>query len=108
MSIISNGKVVSLAYTLTNTDGDQLDQSTPSDPFIFMVGGGQVIPGLETALEGLKKGDKKKATIPPTEARIIGGMVHPPILSDREFDCWASSIVRRRISTIPPTWIRGH
>lgn len=65
--VIENGKVVSLAYQLTNKAGDVLDESSVQDPFMFIQGSGQVIPGLETALMGLKKGDKKKVQVEPAE-----------------------------------------
>jgi FKBP-type peptidyl-prolyl cis-trans isomerase SlyD len=62
---IQNGKVVQLAYTLTNTDGDVLDQSDASDPFVYLHGASQIVPGLENGLEGCKAGDKKKVVVPP-------------------------------------------
>jgi FKBP-type peptidyl-prolyl cis-trans isomerase SlyD len=67
MSSIANGKVVSLAYTLKNDSGETLDQADTAEPFVFMQGAGQIIPGLETALDGLKKGDKKQVTVAPDQ-----------------------------------------
>src|SRR5687767_3509072 len=67
MPNISNGKVVSLAYTLKNDQGETLDQADRAEPFVFMQGAGQIIPGLETALDGLKQGDKRKVTVSPDQ-----------------------------------------
>jgi FKBP-type peptidyl-prolyl cis-trans isomerase SlyD len=65
--MIKNGTVVNLSYTLKNSDGDVLDKADASEPFTYLHGASQVVPGLETALEGLKKGDKKKVTVAPEE-----------------------------------------
>jgi len=65
--MIGAGKVVNLAYTLTNSEGDVLDQSDHADPFMYMHGADQIVPGLEAALVGLKAGDKKKVTVEPAE-----------------------------------------
>ena len=59
---------VALAYELTLKTGEVVDSSTADDPLTFVFGVGQIIPGLETALEGLSKGDSKKATVAPEEA----------------------------------------
>ena len=65
--MIKNGKVVDLAYSLTNAEGEVLDQADVKDPFTYLQGGSQIVPGLEKALEGLKKGDKKKVAVTPAE-----------------------------------------
>jgi FKBP-type peptidyl-prolyl cis-trans isomerase SlyD len=63
--MIANGKVVNLAYTLTDSEGEVLDQADANEPFAYMHGSAQIIPGLESALVGLKQGDKKKVTVEP-------------------------------------------
>lgn len=65
--MISKGKVVSLAYTLKNDAGEELDRSDRAEPFNYLHGASQVIPGLEQAIETMKVGDKKKVTVNPTE-----------------------------------------
>lgn len=59
--------VVSISYRLTNGSGEVLDEADSSDPFSYLHGHQQVIPGMENGLEGLKKGDKKKLTISPED-----------------------------------------
>ncbi len=66
--MIKNGKVVSLSYVLKNDSGEELDNAIKEDPFVYLHGSHQVIPGLETALEGLKSGDKKNVRITPEHA----------------------------------------
>lgn len=61
--MITNGKVVNLVYSLTNAEGEILDSATESDPFTYLHGASQIVPGLEAGLEGLKIGDKKKIKV---------------------------------------------
>lgn len=65
--IIKAGKVVNLSYSLKNDQGETLDQADANDPFVYLHGSQQIVPGLENALEGLKIGDKKKVTVAPAE-----------------------------------------
>ncbi len=45
-----------------------LDTNKGKDPLIFTHGRGQIIPGLEKALLGMKQGETKHVTVPPAEA----------------------------------------
>ena len=65
---IEKNKVVALHYTLTLDSGEIADTSEGRDPLSFLVGGGQIIPGLENELIGLAKGDKKTITVQPEDA----------------------------------------
>ncbi|HJV95275.1 MAG TPA: peptidylprolyl isomerase [Albitalea sp.] len=61
------GMVVSMHYTLTDDSGDVLDSSRGGDPFSYLHGHNNIIPGLEKALEGTEAGFKSKVTVAPTE-----------------------------------------
>lgn len=65
--MIKNGTVVSLAYVLTNDEGTELDRGTKNEPFVYLHGQKQIIPGLENALDGLKTGDKKTVKVAPKD-----------------------------------------
>ena len=65
---ISKGKVVSIDYRLTDDLGTVLDTSNGKPPLVYMHGVGQIIPGLEKALDGKSVGDSFKVDIPPAEA----------------------------------------
>jgi FKBP-type peptidyl-prolyl cis-trans isomerase SlyD len=65
--MIKKDMVVSLCYRLTNGSGEVLDEADSADPFSYLHGHQQVIPGMEEGLEGLKQGDKKKLTILPED-----------------------------------------
>ncbi len=64
---ISKNKVVTLKYRLTDDDGDLIDESTDAEPMAYIHGVGNLIPGLEAALEGKQKGDALKVTVNPDE-----------------------------------------
>jgi FKBP-type peptidyl-prolyl cis-trans isomerase SlyD len=66
-SVIAEGKVVNLLYSLTNSKGEVLDRADSEAPFSYLHGAQQIVPGLETALEGLTIGDKKKVVVEPDE-----------------------------------------
>lgn len=66
--VISKNKVVSIDYTLKNTEGEIIDSSEGLDPLVYIQGIGNLIPGLEEFLEGKKVGDSFNAVIPPEKA----------------------------------------
>ena len=64
---VGKDKVVLMHYTLKNDTGDVIDSSDGADPLPFLQGHGNIIPGLESALEGSKVGDKLDVSIEPEE-----------------------------------------
>lgn len=66
MQIVAH-KVVSLHYTLRDDEGDLIDQATPDEPFAYLHGLGNIIPGLEHALEGRRIGEKLSIRILPED-----------------------------------------
>jgi len=64
---IANGTVVGIEYSLHLGDGKVIDASEPSEPLTYLHGEGQIVPGLESALEGLSAGDKKQVTVSPKD-----------------------------------------
>ena len=63
-----NGDTVQVHYTGKLADGTVFDSSVERGPLEFTLGAGQVIPGFEKAVLGMKVGDKKTVTIPVDEA----------------------------------------
>jgi FKBP-type peptidyl-prolyl cis-trans isomerase SlyD len=64
---IENGKVVGIDYSLHLGDGNVVDASAPGDPLTYLHGEGQIVPGLESALEGLDVGESKKVVVAPEQ-----------------------------------------
>lgn len=71
---ITPGSVVVFDYTLTDDDKDIIDSSVGSEPLAYIQGEGQIVPGLEKAMEGKKAGDSFKISLPPED----GYGVHDP------------------------------
>ncbi len=59
-----SGSNVSMNYTL-KVDGKVVDTSEGHEPLVFVLGSGQIIPGLDEQLVGMKKGDKKHVVVSP-------------------------------------------
>ena len=65
---VTDGKSVSLEYTLTlDDDKSVVESNVGKQPLIYTHGTQQIVPGLEKALEGLAVGDTKEVTVPPAE-----------------------------------------
>ncbi len=64
---ISKGKVVSIQYALKDTTGEVLESSEGQAPMKYLQGFGNIIAGLEKALEGKEAGEKIKAVIAPED-----------------------------------------
>ncbi len=62
---IAKDTVVSIDYTLTDTAGTVLDSSKGLKPLDYLHGSGNIIPGLEEALEGKSAGEALKVVVPP-------------------------------------------
>ena len=65
---IAPNTVVTMTYTLTNAEGQVLDQVDASHPFVYMQGAHNIIPGLEQALAGKQAGDTAVVTVQPEDA----------------------------------------
>ncbi|WP_137974367.1 peptidylprolyl isomerase [Pseudomonas sp. F(2018)] len=66
--LIAANKAVSIDYTLTNDAGEVIDSSAGGAPLVYLQGAGNIIVGLEKALEGKQVGDELSVAIEPAEA----------------------------------------
>ena len=64
---IKDNSAVSFHYTLTDDDGQTLDSSSGKDPLAYLHGAGNIIPGLESALEGKAVGDAMVVAVTAAE-----------------------------------------
>ncbi len=68
MTAVAAGSKVRVHYTGTFDDGEVFDSSREADPLEFEVGAGQVIPGFDNAVIGMKVGETKQVRLPENEA----------------------------------------
>ena len=75
---IENNKIISFHYTLTLDSGEIVDSSDGKDPLTVLIGGNQIIPGLEKELIGLVVGDKKDVKVQPEEGygTTVDDLIH--------------------------------
>ncbi len=64
---IEKGSVVGIDYKLHLGDGQVVDASEPGEPLTYLHGEGQIVPGLERALEGMESGQSKQVVVDPAE-----------------------------------------
>lgn len=74
---IAKDTVVAFDYTLTDGNGKVLDASAERAPLEYLHGAGNIISGLEKALEGLAAGDRKRVEVAPEEGY---GVVDPALV----------------------------
>ncbi len=68
MTAATDGNKVKVHYTGTFDNGEVFDTSRQSQPLEFEVGSGQVIPGFDNAVKGMKIGETKTVRLPEEEA----------------------------------------
>ncbi len=77
--VINKNCVVNLHYSLFDEEGRELVNSREDEALTYLHGSGQLIPGLEAALEGAKEGQSVSCTLSPEEA-------YGPHLAEMVFD----------------------
>lgn len=68
MTDARSGDTVRIHYTGTLSDGSTFDSSQGREPLQFTVGSGEIIPGLDRAIEGMSVGETKTVTVPAADA----------------------------------------
>lgn len=73
------GARVTVHYTAWLTDGTKVDSSyDKNETFSFKMGMNEVIPGWEAGMLGMRKGEKRKFTIAPSQAYGAKGKANVP------------------------------
>ena len=80
-TVIAKNMVVSMHYKLTDDNGIVLDNSEGAEPLNYLHGLGQIIPGLESALEGKTTGDKLQVKVSAEDGY---GPVEPEMVQEVE------------------------
>src|ERR1700724_537897 len=79
--VAAAGHTVKVHYTGWLTNGKKFDSSVDrGEPFMFELGGGQVIKGWDEGVAGMKVGGKRQLRVPPAAgygARGAGGVIPP-------------------------------
>ncbi len=62
---VTEKKAVTIKYTLRDEEGAVLDSTDGRDPLTYLHGAGNLVPGVEEALEGKSAGEEVKVTVSP-------------------------------------------
>ena len=81
--IISDGRTVSITYTLTLNNGDTVDSNVDGEPLTYAHGTETLIAGLEKSLEGMRRGDSATVDLSPEDGY---GPVNEDALVEMELD----------------------
>lgn len=65
--VVKEGALVSIEYTLRDEKGELIESNVGQTPMSYIHGAGQIVPGLENALAGLKVGAQKNVSIAPED-----------------------------------------
>lgn len=65
---IDQGTKVTMNFSLALENGDLIDSNFDAKPATFIVGDGNLLPGFEAPLKGLKAGDQSEFVIAPENA----------------------------------------
>ena len=78
---ISEGMQVTLHFSILLESGDEVDSTRRGKPASFVIGDGNLLPGFESALLGMKVGDDGQLPIPAASAfgeRVEGNVQRLP------------------------------
>ncbi len=64
-TLVSDQLVVGIDYSLRDEEGELIDTNEGYPPLEFLHGFGQIIPGLEQALNGMAVGEEKQVVVAP-------------------------------------------
>ena len=65
---IENDRVVRFHYTVSEQGQEPMESSEGREPLAILIGHGNIIPGLEKAMEGKEKGDSFGADVVAVDA----------------------------------------
>jgi FKBP-type peptidyl-prolyl cis-trans isomerase SlyD len=65
--MVAKGRRVKMDYNLL-INSEPVETTQGKEPLEFMVGGGNIIPGLENQMMGMKVGDERKIIVDPKDA----------------------------------------
>jgi FKBP-type peptidyl-prolyl cis-trans isomerase SlyD len=116
---VADGMVVTFDFTLTLDGGEVADTTQGEMPLRFIVGEGQLLPGLEDAMIGMTTGEERDITLNPEDAYgewdedaleevamsdLPGGMEleegMPLEVTDTEGDTYEASVYEVRNDTV--------
>ncbi len=93
-AVAAKGDTVKVHYVGVNwSDHQEFDSSyNRGEPFEFPLGAGQVIPGFDQGIEGMRVGGRRQIVIPPDLG--YGAEGSPPVIAPNETVVFVVDLVR--------------
>ncbi len=82
-TIVSEGRTVTIEYSLALDDGTVVDSNSGEEGLIFKHGEGAILPALEDALKGAGPGETREITVAPADGF---GNVNPEVIQEISLD----------------------
>lgn len=105
---IAADHVVTIEYRLLDPDGQVVDSSEQSGPITYLHGHGQLVPGLERRLAGLRAGEERTLQVSPAEGfgERDESLVHEFPRAQLEFDVQIGQFVKASVGGGRPIPLR--
>ena len=87
--LVRKDTVVSLRYIMKDSNGEIIEDTINSKPTDYLHGSGNILPSLESLLEGLAAGTKKSFTIHPEQ---LTNPLHFEVIVDEVREATAEEI----------------
>ena len=84
--LIGPDREVTLHFALKLESGDVVDSTFDKNPATFKVGDGNLLPGFEQAMFGLKAGDKRSIAISPEQGFGQGNPQNVQVIPRNQFE----------------------
>lgn len=98
---VESGDTVKVHYTGTLENGEKFDSSLDrGDPLGFTVGAGEMIPGFDAGVVGMKLSDKKTLVLPPEEAY---GWSRPETVPMKDLESFVNAGIKLEVGEKLPT-----
>lgn len=65
---VAKNRVIGVTYVLSDGEGEELERRETGDPFYYLHGQGNIIPGLEQTLDGFEEGQEFDVELDPEDA----------------------------------------
>lgn len=65
---VSAGRIISIEYSVALASGEVIEETETGTPVQYLHGAGMLLPSLETALEDVEEGTRKRFIIAPVDA----------------------------------------
>ncbi|MCP4954048.1 MAG: peptidylprolyl isomerase [Photobacterium aquimaris] len=87
---IEEACVVSIHYTLTDSNGEEIDCSKGKQPLEFLNNANSFLPGLEKALQGKEAGDNLQVTVEPEDGH---GQINSELIFDVPIEEFSDQVI---------------